>query len=109
MIRDNINILSSEIEKLSNQKITNSTSELLANYYMAKTALESLVENTPPMFEARIDSMPALANFQNNHTEQNLQRVCLEIRELCLSVWATLRTEEEKTIFKNMVEILTTI
>ena len=40
------------------------------------------------------------------HSEHNLKKLCLEIQEFCMSIYATLENEEEKEIFSDAIEKL---
>ena len=50
------------------------------------------------------EAIPSLNEFYKNHTEHNLKKVCLEIRELCLSIYSTLQTQAEKEIYYNALD-----
>lgn len=50
------------------------------------------------------EAIPSLNEFYKNHTEHNLKKVCLEIRELCLSIYSTLQNEEEKNIYLENIK-----
>ena len=119
-IQENIKTLNDEIEKLSKEKITNSIAQTLNVYYGAKNALESilkennksvLVYNETTEEEQKITSidndveyLSSVNEFFQNHTKHNLKKLCLEIQELCVSIYATLRSEEEKNIFTEFVK-----
>lgn len=110
-IQNNVQILTEEIEKLSREKITNSTAQLLSTYYGAKKCL--LEMQTPLTKEAENDIiispseyLPSARDYFNTHERRSLQKLCLEIQELCVSVYATLQNEEEKTIYYNMIDNL---
>lgn len=106
-IQDNVQILTEEIEKLSREKITNSTAQLLSTYYGAR---KCLVEMQAPLTkEAENDIMissseclPSARDYFNTHERRSLQKLCLEIQELCVSVYGTLQNEEEKNIYSMM-------
>lgn len=56
--------------------------------------------------EELIDIFPALTSYQQEHSEHNLRKLCLEIQEFCISVYATLKNDEEKNIYFDMVKSL---
>jgi hypothetical protein len=110
-IQDNINILNAEIEKLSVEKITTSTAQLLNTFHGAKMALEELTQPLTKKVQDDIMSgeneTPLITNeFFFTHTIRDLKKMCIEIQELCLSVYATLNNEEEKSIYYEMINNL---
>lgn len=52
------------------------------------------------------DIAPNLNTFIQNHTADNLQRLCIEIKEFCQSVYALTNSDEERKIYFNMVDSL---
>ena len=52
------------------------------------------------------DVFPALSLYQLEHTEVNLHKLCVEIEEFCRSVYASTRSENERTIFFGMLDKL---
>lgn len=52
------------------------------------------------------DVFPALRMYQSNHTEANLQKLCVEIVEFCRSVYASTQSEAERSIYKSMLDKL---
>jgi hypothetical protein len=46
---------------------------------------------------------PSVNDLMANHCQHNLEKACLELQELCLCVYATLQTEEEKKLYNNAV------
>ena len=118
MIKENIQILEEEIIKLSNEKITSSSAQIIASLYCSNLALKELLKEegeSIPFYqesategEIRSEStiIPSLQTFYNSHNEHFLKKVCLEIDELCVSVYANLKTEEEKNIFMQSMQNL---
>ena len=107
-IYDNIKILDEEIEKLSREKMTTSTAQLLNAYYGAKVALEHTGDMLTNKYKNDIivkrgDTIISndYFNIQNEH---NLKKLCIEIQELCISVYATLRNDSEKNIYMDMIQ-----
>lgn len=118
MIKENIEILEKEIKKLSNEKMTMTNAEAIARCYASKIALESLLAEQEGNYTTLqhktategefqkvegYNPVPTLSIFYNAHSGHNLKKVCLEIKELCDSVYATLESEEEKNIFAEFL------
>ena len=70
-------------------------------------ALQALNLNATAQQEELIDVFPALKEYQKEHSEHNLRKLCLEIQEFCISVYATLKSQEEKNIYFSMIKNLT--
>ena len=122
-VQENIRILEEEIIKLSTERMTPSLAQSLNTYFGAKMALEGLLNNSSksvlniqnkPTHEdigfvaVEKELFPTLIEFNQNHTEHNLKKLCLEIQEFCISVYSTLQNEEEKNIYRYMAKNLTT-
>lgn len=107
-IQDNIQILTEEIEKLSREKITNSTAQLLSTYYGAR---KCLVEMQAPLTKetendiiiSHSEYLPSARDYFNTHERRSLEKLCLEIQELCVSVYGTLQNDDEKNIYSMML------
>ena len=52
------------------------------------------------------DISPNLNTFIQNHTANNLQRLCIESKEGCQAVYALTDSDEERKIYFNMVDSL---
>ena len=52
------------------------------------------------------DISPNLNTFIQNHTADNLQRLCVEIKEFCQAVYALTNSDEERKIYFNMIDSL---
>lgn len=120
-IQENIKVLEEEILKLSVEKMTPSLAQNLNAYFGAKNALESVLyknilrNQNEDIQEVAVlvnadekELLPTLKDFRQNHTEHNLQKLCLEIQEFCISIYSTLQNQEEKNIYSNMIKNLTT-
>ena len=108
-VQNNIQILTEEIEKLSREKMTNSTAQLLSTYYGARKCLvemqaplEKSVEND--IIISHSEYLPSAREYFGTHEKRSLQKLCLEIQELCVSVYSTLQNDEEKNIYNIMVK-----
>lgn len=56
------------------------------------------------MYESSRESViSTLSDYQAEHSISNLKKVCLEISEFCLSLYASTENEEERKIFRNMI------
>ena len=51
---------------------------------------------------------PSYDEYMKIHSEHNLKKLCLEIQEFCMSIYATLESEEEKQIFFDAINKPTT-
>lgn len=49
---------------------------------------------------------PALHKYKISHSTENLQKLCVEIAEFCRAVYASTRNDEERRIYKDMLEKL---
>ena len=52
------------------------------------------------------DIFPALQKYKDEHTTDNLQKLCVEIGEFCRSVYASTRNEAERNVYRRFVEKL---
>ena len=113
-VQKNIDILEEEILKLSNEKINSSIAERLNVFYGAKNALENielkkLTKSTDNDIIQQDNTMlqkpsQMFSEYLENRTLRNLQKLCLEIQEMCVSVYATLQNDEEKQVYIDMVK-----
>jgi hypothetical protein len=53
------------------------------------------------------DLFPALQKYKTEHSAANLQKLCVEIKEFCKSVYASTENEQERNVYYNMVDKLT--
>lgn len=115
--------IQSDIDKIINaDKITMDLCQRLALLYGAKMAFESdksedniksLPDEKSPLNEPLKSSInelqdikPSLDNFINNHSTDNLKKLCLEIQEFCQSVYALTKNEDDRKIYFEMIEQL---
>lgn len=113
-VQENIDILEEEILKLSNEKINSSIAERLNVFYGAKNALENielkkLTKSTDNDIIQQDNTMlqkpsQIFSEYLENRTLRNLQKLCLEIQEKCVSVYATLQNDEEKQVYLDMIK-----
>ena len=52
------------------------------------------------------DLFPALQKYKTEHSTANLQKLCVEIKEFCKSVYASTENEQERNVYYNMVDKL---
>lgn len=52
------------------------------------------------------DIFPALQKYKDEHSTANLQKLMVEILEFCRSVYASTRNEQERKIYRSMIEKL---
>lgn len=52
------------------------------------------------------DIFPALQKYKNEHSIANLQKLCAEIIQFCRSVYSSTKNDEERTIYRTMLEKL---
>lgn len=55
---------------------------------------------------SELDIFPALQKYKYEHNTANLQKLMVEILEFCRSVYASTRSEEERKIYRSMIEKL---
>ena len=52
------------------------------------------------------DIFPALRKYREEHNKSNLQKLCVEILEFCRSIYASTENEEERKIYRAMIQKL---
>lgn len=52
------------------------------------------------------DLFPALQKYKSEHNTANLQKLCVEIKEFCKSVYASTENEQERNVYFSMVDKL---
>lgn len=52
------------------------------------------------------DLFPALQKYKTEHNTANLQKLCVEIKEFCKSVYASTENEQERNVYYNLVDKL---
>ena len=57
-------------------------------------------------YREAIDIFPALHKYKNEHTTDNLKKLCVEIAEFCRAVYASTQNEAERKIYFDMLEKL---
>ncbi len=68
-------------------------------------------ENVKPVqitreYKEAIDIFPALHKYKQDHTAENLQKLCVEISEFCRAVYSSTQNDAERKIYRRMIEKL---
>lgn len=50
--------------------------------------------------------LPSLASYRNEHSVQNLQKLCAEIAQLCREVYASTQNATERAVYFGTLEKL---
>lgn len=50
------------------------------------------------------DLFPALQKYKNEHNAANLQKLMVEILEFCHSVYASTKNEDERNVYRLMIQ-----
>ena len=72
-------------------------------------ALQVFNTNTTPVNvqeKELSDVFPALKLYQSEHTETNLQKLCVEVAEFCRAIYASTQNDNERKIYYSMLEKL---
>ena len=64
------------------------------------------LEKTTDAYSEIADIFPALQKYKDEHNTANLQKLMVEILEFCRSVYASTRNEQERKIYRSMIEKL---
>lgn len=70
-----------------------------------KQSTEQLSKSRTPD-EEFADIFPALKNYKNSHEFTDFKKLCIEIGEFLNQVYASTRNEDERQIYRNMVQKL---
>jgi hypothetical protein len=57
-------------------------------------------------YKEAVDIFPALHKYKKEHNIVNLQKLCVEIAEFCLQIYASTQSDEERKVYKSMLEKL---
>ena len=73
--------------------------------------MEQFEDKVTPMqlqeeFKWAVDIFPALHKYKNEHTADNLKKLCVEIAQFCRAVYSSTRNEQERKIYFEMLEKL---
>ena len=73
--------------------------------------IEQFEDKVTPMqltteYREAVDIFPALHKYKIEHTTDNLQKLCVEITSFCRAIYASTENEQERKIYKNMIDKL---
>ena len=73
--------------------------------------MEQFEDKVTPMqlqeeFKWAVDIFPALHKYKIEHSTDNLQKLCVEIAQFCRAVYSSTQNDEERKIYKNMLDKL---
>lgn len=55
-------------------------------------------------YKEAVDIFPALHKYKNEHNTVNLQKLCVEVAKFCTAIYASTQNEQERTVFRNMID-----
>ena len=64
------------------------------------------LEKTTDAYSEISDIFPALQKYKDEHSTANLQKLMVEVLEFCRSVYASTHNEQERKIYRSMIEKL---
>ncbi|MBR5823675.1 MAG: hypothetical protein IKY67_06000 [Paludibacteraceae bacterium] len=56
-----------------------------------------------------VSLIPSLHKYKANHNITNLQKLCVEISAFCRAVYASTQNEDERKVYKNMLDTLSKV
>lgn len=59
-------------------------------------------------YKEAVDIFPALHKYKTDHNTANLQKLCVEISEFCRAIYASTKNDEERKIYRAMIDKLKT-
>lgn len=59
-------------------------------------------------YKEAIDIFPALHKYKTDHNTANLQKLCVEISEFCRAIYASTKNDDERKIYRAMIDKLKT-
>lgn len=73
--------------------------------------MEQFEDKVTPMqltteYKEAVDIFPALHKYKTEHSTANFQKLCVEITEFCRAVYASTQNEQERNIYRSMVDKL---
>lgn len=91
-----------DIENISRQDYISSEDmrRLSADIERLKT------EENDKQIAEMLDLFPALKKYIAEHNADNLHKLCTEIYEFCVSVYASTKNDEERKVYKRMIDKL---
>lgn len=67
---------------------------------------KNLLGQTQSKYSELEDIFPALRKYREEHNKTNLKKLCVEILEFCRSIYASTENEEERQIYRTMIQKL---
>lgn len=57
-------------------------------------------------YREAVDIFPALHKYKTEHNTVNLEKLCVEVAEFCRAIYASTRNQQEREVFKKMLDKL---
>lgn len=57
-------------------------------------------------YREAIDIFPALHKYKTEHNTVNLEKLCVEVAEFCRAIYASTQNQQEREVFKKMLDKL---
>lgn len=57
-------------------------------------------------YKEAIDIFPALHKYKTEHNTENLEKLCVEVVEFCRAIYASTQNQQERAVFKKMLDKL---
>ena len=99
-----------EIRKIAEHPtLTNEAVKQLNELYGAEQCLMSLEYKQPlsaasEETDGKVEIFTTLVQYQNEHSIVNLKKLCNEVAEFCLAIYASTQSDEERKAYKDMVD-----
>lgn len=77
--------------------------------YMEQFEDKPTLEQIKKEYSEIVSLFPALHKYKIEHSTDNLQKLCVEISQFCRAVYASTKNDEERKIFRNMLDKLNKI
>lgn len=79
--------------------------ERLAESDLGAEEMEQLSQRIEELHDTKV--LPTLSRYRNEPSVVNLQKLCVEIGDLCEQVYASTRSEEDRSIYRKMIKRIT--
>lgn len=63
-------------------------------------------EQISEQYKEAVDIFPALHKYKKEHNLLNLKKLCVEVADFCKAIYASTQSEEEREVYKSMLEKL---
>ena len=57
-------------------------------------------------YREAIDIFPALHKYKTEHNTVNLEKLCVEVAEFCRAIYASTQNQQEREVFRKMLDKL---